>query len=132
MKRLLDTDICIHLIRGKHPRMRKRVQSYLPGDLVISSITLAELSYGAELSAHPARNHESIAALLSYFKVADFDPTAALEYGALRARLASKGQMIGSNDLFIAAHALALGLPLVTGNQKEFARVSGLKLETWG
>src|SRR5690606_10872717 len=95
----------------------------------ISSITLAELCYGVEKSAFPERNREALEEFLLPLDVAEFGEEAAGFYGKVRAALTKKGTPIGGNDLLIAGHALALGVPLVTNNVREFRRVPGLKVE---
>lgn len=131
MKYLLDTHICIYLMKSHSEKILKRFKALEPGDVGISSITLAELQCGVEKSTQPSRNREALEAFLIPLEVADFDPTAAEHYGRVRAVLARKGTPIGGNDLFIAGHALALKVPLVTNNVREFRRVPGLKVENW-
>ena len=131
MKYLLDTDICIYLMKSRSEKILTRFMALQPGDIGISSITLAELQYGVEKSQNPSRNREALEAFLIPLELADFDPVAAEHYGRARAALSKKGTPIGGNDLFIAGHALALGVPLVTNNVREFKRVPGLKVENW-
>jgi tRNA(fMet)-specific endonuclease VapC len=131
VKYLLDTDICIYLMKNRSEKILKRLKTLEPGDVGISSITLAELHYGVEKSLFPERNREALEAFALPLEVAEFGAEAAVHYGAVRAALARKGTPIGGNDLFIAAHALALGVPLVTNNLREFRRVPGLKVEGW-
>lgn len=131
MKYLLDTDVCIYMMKQRPAKLVKRLTGLAPGDVGISSITLSELHYGVEKSAQPSRNREALEAFLIPLEVADFGPTAAEHYGKVRAVLTKKGTPIGGNDLFIAGHALALGVPLVTNNVREFRRVPGLKVENW-
>ena len=131
MKFLLDTDICIYIIKRKPEKVLRRFKSLTPGDVGISSITLAELQYGVEKSREAAKNREALEGFLTPLDVAEYDAVAACHYGNIRAELERKGKIIGGNDLFIASHALALSIPLVTNNVKEFARVPGLKVENW-
>jgi tRNA(fMet)-specific endonuclease VapC len=94
-------------------------------------VTLAELEYGVSASSRPAKNREALNQFVSPLEVALFDRDATAAYGRLRAALEKKGQMIGSMDLLIAAHAVGLDVRLVTHNSREFGRVPGLKIEDW-
>jgi tRNA(fMet)-specific endonuclease VapC len=132
VKYLLDTDICIYLMKNRAEKVLKRLKTLEPGDVGISSITLAELHFGVEKSQFPERNRAALEAFVLPLDVAEFGAEAAAHYGVVRAALARKGTPIGGNDLFIAAHALALGVPVVTNNVREFKRVPGLKVEGWG
>lgn len=131
MKFLLDTNICIHIIRQKPPAILARFHDFTPRDLCVSSITLAELEYGVERSSFPEKNRLALAMFLAGITVLPFDHAAAAEYGRIRARLEKAGTPIGANDLLIAAHARSLGLPIVTNNVREFLRVEGLTVENW-
>lgn len=131
MKFMLDTNICIHIIRQKPPSIIARFHDFAPQDLCISSVTLAELEYGVEKSAFPEKNRLALAMFLAGITVLPFDHAAAAEYGRIRARLEKTGMPIGSNDLLIAAHARSLGLPIVTNNAREFLRAEGLTVENW-
>ena len=128
---LLDTDICIHLIREKPRSILERLNEHAVGDIGISVITLAELEYGASKSSKPVRNRQALDQFIAPLVVADFDRSATGAYGKLRMTLERKGQMIGAMDLLIAAHALSLHARLVAHNVREFARVPGLRVETW-
>lgn len=129
---LLDTDICIHLIRDKPRSILERFNEHAIGDIGISVITLAELEYGVSKSSKPGKNKHALDQFVAPLVVADFDRSATGAYGKLRTTLEKKGQMIGAMDLLIAAHALSLNVRLVTHNVREFARVPGLRVETWG
>jgi len=107
------------------------MQAASPDDLCVSSVVAGELRYGADRSGRPRKNHESLDLLLAEVRCVAFDEEAARVYGKLRARLEAKGKPIGPYDMQIAAHALALGLTLVTADVDEFARVSGLRTESW-
>ena len=131
MKYLLDTNICIALIRQKPADLIQRLTSLRPGDAGISSITLAELFHGAEKSARPEQNMSALEQFLLPLDLADFDLNAALAYGKIRADLERTGQLIGSMDMLIAAHAVSLGAIMVTNNVQEFQRVKGLFVEDW-
>ena len=131
MTHLLDTCICIFLIRQKLPVIRKRFESCSVGDVGISSITESELRFGAEKSADPVRNHRQLDHLLLTLLVLPYDAGCALHYGEIRAVLERSGTPVGARDLLIAAPARALGLTLVTNNTGVFSRVPGLLLEDW-
>lgn len=131
MKYLLDTNICIALIRQKSGLILKRLVTCQPGKVGISTITLAELAHGVEKSAQPGQNEQALQQFLLPLILAEFEPQAALMYGKIRAELERSGQIIGSMDMLIAAHAVSLGAILVTNNTREFQRVRGLSLEDW-
>ncbi len=131
MNYLLDTDICIYIINRKPPAVLKRVQSKQPGQIAISTITLAELEYGIVRSRYPDRNRIALLEFLLPFVILDFDPGASAEYGRIRSSLESKGRPIGPMDLLLAAQATSHDLVLVTNNEKEFARIDGLRIENW-
>jgi tRNA(fMet)-specific endonuclease VapC len=131
VKVLLDTNICIYLIKQQPPSVLERFLSHPVGDIGLSSITVAELAYGVMKSRHPAKNRLALEQFLIPLDVAAFDQDAARAYGRLRAQLEQKGSPIGSMDLLIAAHALSLDVRLVTNNLREFRRVPGLRVENW-
>jgi len=131
MKFMLDTNICVYIIKQKPVKVLERFTQYSPGDILISSITVAELRYGAEKSLHVLQNHEALSGFIVPLEIAAFDEKAADEYGRVRAMLEKKGHPIGSMDMIIGAHALSLGVTLVTNNTKEFKRIRGLKVENW-
>lgn len=131
MKLLLDTNICIDIIRERPQPVLDRFKTYAVGDIGISVVTLAELEYGVSASSRPTKNREALEQFVSPLEIIPFDRPATAAYGRLRAALEKKGQMIGSMDLLIAAHAGSLDVRLVTHNAKEFGRVSGLKIEDW-
>jgi len=128
---LLDTNICIYIRRKKPEEVLRRFHRLKQGEAVLSVITFGELVYGAEKSAQRAVALELLRELAQVLPVMGLPETAAEAYGTVRAELERKGQMIGNNDLWIAAHAKAAGLTLVTNNQREFQRVRGLKVENW-
>jgi len=128
---MLDTDICIYIANKKPISVQQRLAKLAPGDACLSAITYAELRYGAEKSMRREQNLEAIDRLRAAIAVEPFDELASEEYGMIRVQLEQKGQVIGGNDLLIAAHAKALGLTLVTNNVREFKRVPGLQLEFW-
>lgn len=131
MKYLLDTNICIYIINKKLPSLLKRLQAFGPGQLGISTITIAELEYGIHKSRQPDRNRIALASFVLPFEILDFDRDAASEYGSLRAWQTSHGRTVGAMDLLIAAQARSRGLVLVTNNEREFARIPALKIENW-
>lgn len=131
MKYLLDTNICIYLIKRKPATVIHKFLTLQPGDIGISALTVAELRFGAQKSAHPTTNHQALERLLLSLNVVSFDIEAARLYGEIRAHLEKRGTPIGSFDYLIAAHALHLGVTLVTNNVREFQRVPGLKIENW-
>ena len=131
MKCLLDTNICIYLIRKKPPKVLKKLSDYSVSDIGISSITVAELLYGVEKSSLPERNRDALDGFLAPFEIMPFDDRAAEVYGRIRAGLERKGTPIGSMDMLIAAHALSLGVTLVTNSAKEFKRVPRLQVANW-
>ena len=131
MNYLLDTDICIYLIKRRPPQVLTRFQQCVPGDIGISTVTLAELEYGAAKSQFPERNRQALEQFILPLVISDFHTDAAAAYGPLRAQLERAGTPIGPLDLMIAAHALSLGVVLVTHNGREFERVPGLQFESW-
>ena len=131
MKLMLDTNICIYLIKQHPPSALERFLSHPVGDIGISSITVAELDYGVSKSRHATKNRLALAQFLSPLAVAAFDRDAAAAYGRVRATLEQKGTPIGAMDLLIAAHALSIGVRLVTNNAREFRRVPALRVENW-
>jgi tRNA(fMet)-specific endonuclease VapC len=131
MKLLLDTNICIYLIKKKPPSIIRHFDAYHVGTIGISSITVAELEFGVQKSRYPSENQEALEQFLLPLVVLDFDHQAARAYGKLRALLESRGRVIGALDMLIAAHALSQNLPLATNNVKEFSRVPGLKVLNW-
>lgn len=131
MKFLLDTNICIYIIKRKPPQVLKKFRTFKINDLGISSITLAELEFGVQLSRYPEKNQEALNEFLSPLEIIPFDDRAAFSYGEIRAFLQQKGLKIGAMDMLIAAQAKSLSIPLVTNNLKEFKRIPGLRLENW-
>lgn len=128
---LLDTNICIYIRRKKPDSLLKRFGTLRHGEAVLSVITFGELVYGAEKSVHRTLGLKQLQELSGLLPVVSLPETAAQTYGTMRAALERKGLMIGNNDLWIAAHARASALTLVTNNVREFARVEGLDLQNW-
>ena len=131
MNVMLDTNICIYLIKHVPPALIERFRAFPVGDIGISVMTLAELEYGASKSTQPRRNLEALEQFIVPLEVAMFDRQAAVAYGRIRAALEKKGRPIEAMDLLIAAQALSLGVRLVTNNEREFRRVPGLRVENW-
>lgn len=131
MKYMLDTNICIHVIKNRPPEVVQRFLKHEPDEMCISAITYAELMHGVEKSSERERNRVAMAMFLSPIAVLEFDACAAEEYGRVRAELEKKGTPIGPMDTLIAAHARAEGLCLVTNNAREFERVEDLQVEDW-
>lgn len=128
---MLDTDTCSYIMKRSHPLVLKRLQSMPVDDVCMSVVTKAELLYGVEVSPRRAQDAAALEAFLPYVEAVALDEDAALHYAEIRADLRRRGAMIGANDLFIAAHARALRLTLVTNNTAEFERVSDLAIENW-
>lgn len=127
---MLDTNICIYLIKHQPPQVAARFADCYVGDVVISAITLAELEAGvAGSGAHVDRNARALAGLLQDIPVEPFDSGAARQHGALRAAVRDRKR--GALDRLIAAHAVALGATLVTNNERDFAGYPGLNVENW-
>ncbi|MFO7962583.1 MAG: type II toxin-antitoxin system VapC family toxin [Desulfobacterales bacterium] len=128
---MLDTDICIYIIKQKPKSVLMRFERLAPGELSMSAITYAELMNGAKKSRRAAENIARLEEMAELMNIRPFDKNAAVAYGDIRSSLERKGMIIGSNDLLIAAHAASLDCTLVTNNVKEFSRVDGLKIENW-
>lgn len=131
MTHLLDTCMCIFLIRTKAASVKERFDSFQIGDLAVSAITAAELRFGADKSADSPKNHRQLDQFFLTLPILPFDDDAARHYGQIRAHLERAGTPIGSLALLISAHGRSLGLTVVTHNQKEFQRVPDLKVEDW-
>ena len=128
---LPDTIACITLLRKRDSRLVARWQSVNATDIVLSSVVVDELRYGAERSSDPAHGHTKLDFFLSPFTSLPFDDQCARRCAEIRAELERTGRVIGPHDLQIAAIALQHGLTLITHNTREFSRISGLKLEDW-
>ena len=128
---LLDTNICIYIIKKKPIEVFEKFKQLEIGTLKISSITVAELYFGAYNSQNIEKNIETVKNFLLPFEIVDFDRKASIEYARIKADLRKKGQVIGELDMQIAGIALSNNLVLVTNNEKEFVRVSNLKIENW-
>ncbi len=131
MRYMLDTNICIYLIKHKPPQVFEKLQEHNPDEICISAVTYAELVHGVEKSKAVERNRLALTILLSNIEILDFDMKAAEEYGRIRADLEKKGTPIGPLDMMIAGHAKSLGYTVVTNNVGKFKRVEGLQYENW-
>lgn len=131
MQYLLDTNICIYLIQQRPPKVLERFSNLALSDIGISSITVAELEYGVCKSQHQEKNRNALMQFLIPLEIVEFDQAAATLYGAIRSDLESRGLVIGAMDMLIAAHALSLGVTLVSNNVREFSRIANLSLQNW-
>jgi tRNA(fMet)-specific endonuclease VapC len=128
---MLDTNICIYLIKNRPIELKKKFNEYEVGDICISSIVVSELYFGVEKSQMIEKNRRALALFLASLNIVNYDEKSSIEYGKIRSKLEKKGQVIGSLDMLIAAHAKSMGITLVTNNTKEFDRVDGLVVENW-
>jgi tRNA(fMet)-specific endonuclease VapC len=128
---LLDTNICIYIAKRKPDRVLARLRQLRPGDIGMSVVTYLELVYGAWKSDQVETNLDRLEQLRNLIPVQSLDADVGRYYGRVRAELEKKGVPIGAYDLMIAAHALSLGLTVVTNDVREFARVDGLRLDNW-
>lgn len=128
---MLDTNTYIYIIKKRPEQVLRRLKKARVSDIGISSITLSELEYGAAKSSRPDQNRIALVEFLAPLEILPYDDMAAQEYGKIRASLERQGTPIGSMDMLIAAHALAVNCTLVTNNEREFSRVPSLKIENW-
>jgi tRNA(fMet)-specific endonuclease VapC len=128
---ILDTDICSYIMKRSHPALLDRIRATPIADQGVSVVTVAELLYGVKLSVWPKRTRAAFDAFIRHVEVIEWSALAAEHYADIRANLKLRGEMIGANDLLIAAHARSLKSVLVTNNVREFRRVKGLKVENW-
>ena len=131
MMYMLDTNICIYIIKQKPKIVIDKFKKMNNANICISSITYSELLYGAEKSSNIAKNLLALTMFLSNIEILSYDESASVDYGIIRAKLEKEGKIIGPLDMLIAAHAKSLNITLVSNNLKEFERVDGLKLENW-
>jgi len=131
MNYLLDTNICIYIIKQKPITVINRFEIISPLQIGVSMITVAELEYGVQKSLFPKQNSDALTKFLSPLMLYEFDFDASQIYGIIRSKLEQNGNVIGSLDMLIAAHALSLNCTLVTNNEKEFNRIETLTLENW-
>ena len=131
MRYMLDTDICIYIIKQKPISVFQKFEALSVGSVAMSLVTYGELQFGALRSNHAKKALDILDELAAYIPVSAMPIDTAKEYADIRANLTARGMLIGNNDLWIAAHARILGLTLVTNNLKEFTRVENLTLENW-
>ena len=131
MKLMLDTNICIYIIKQQPVAVLKRFLEYQIGDIGISSITLSELRYGVAKSTHQEKNTTALDEFITPLEIVSFDEEAAHMYGDIRATFEKAGTPIGAMDMLIAAHAVSLGIPLVTNNTREFVSIPTLTAIDW-
>jgi tRNA(fMet)-specific endonuclease VapC len=131
LRYLLDTNICIYIAKQKPISVLKRFEKMKPGEAGMSIITYGELLHGAEKSQHPKKTKEALSDLIYLIPALPLINEVSEHYAHIRANLEKLGKPIGNNDLWIASHASALNVVLVTNNTKEFARVPHLKIENW-
>lgn len=131
MKLMLDTNICIYIIKQQPESVLRRFLDYQVGDIGISAITLSELRYGVAKSKHREKNTKALDEFLIPLEILPFDEDAALACGEIRSSLEKAGTPIGAMDLLIASHAVSQGVTLITNNLREFSRVPGLAVVDW-
>ena len=131
MKYMLDTNVCIHIMKNKPLSVMERFRQHESSDVCISSITYAELCHGIDKSRNREQNRLALSVFLAGIQIVPFDARAAIQFGSLCTRLELAGTPIGVMDTLIASHALSLGLTVVTNNTRDFSRVPGLPVEDW-
>jgi len=131
MKIMLDTNTSIYILKRKPIEVFERFNKHVPGDIGVSTVTVAELYFGVEKSQRPLQNRQAFEQFLLPLVIVPFDYNASITYGGIRAALEKQGTPIGSLDLFIAAQAITLDVELITNNVREFSRVPGLRLDNW-
>ncbi len=131
MKLMLDTNICIYIIKRQPSAVIKHFLKYQVGDIGISSITLSEMRYGVAKSKHSVKNAKALDEFIIPLDIASFDKEAVLAYGDIRTTLEKTGTPIGAMDMLIAAHAVSMGVTLVTNNTREFSRIPTLDIVDW-
>ena len=130
-KFLVDTDIIIYWLKNKYPQIDHKIRAAGSDKIFISSLTIAELFYGAYNSSNPPPNLKLVNELVFDINIIGFDPKASKQFGAIKAELKQTGKLINDSDLFIAATALANSMILVTNNEKHFKRIKNLRIENW-
>lgn len=128
---MLDTNICIYLIKNRSEVLLSRMRVFRTGEIGVSIVTVSELQYGVSKSVSKDRNQAALAAFLLPLEIAEFTVDVAVIYGQVRAELERRDRSIDPLDTLIAAHALSLDVPLVTNNVREFNRVQKLRVEDW-
>jgi tRNA(fMet)-specific endonuclease VapC len=129
LRYMLDTNICIYIAKHQPPEVKARFERLKPGQVVMSATTYGELYYGASKSSQRAKALTQLEELVQDIPVENLESAAARAYGEIRAALEQQGRLIGNNDLWIGAHAMALDLTLATNNEREFKRIAGLSVE---
>jgi tRNA(fMet)-specific endonuclease VapC len=128
---MLDTNICIYIVKHRPAEVRARFERSKPGQLVMSIVTYGELWYGAQKGSDPPKALELLQSFIRDVPVELLGASAGEAYGEIRATLEKQGRLVGNNDLWIGAHALSLGLTVATNNEREFKRIPGLLIENW-
>lgn len=128
---MLDTNICIYIMKNRPERIKEKLKTFNLGDVYLSSVVVSELYYGVYKSVQIERNLVALEHFLKPFNIVDYDLKASVEYGKIRGSLEKAGKAIGGLDMLIAAHARSLGLTLVTNNTKEFERIESLEIDNW-
>ena len=128
---MLDTDICIYISKRRPPEVKARFEQLRPGQMLMSVITYGELYYGASKSNQRAKALTELNTTVRAIPVENLTSMVAEAYGTIRTALEEQGHRIGNNDMWIAAHALSLGVTLASNNDREFLRVTGLSVENW-
>ena len=131
MKYMLDTNMCIYIIKRKPQGVVERFLRTEISQIGVSSITLSELMYGVSKSSKPEQNQMALTQFMAPLEILPYGDDAAQYYGGIRAYLEKQGTPIGSLDMLIAAHALSASCTLITNNEKEFIRIPNLKIENW-
>jgi len=132
MKYLLDTNICIYIIKKKFTELCLKLKKHNFGDVYISSITVSELEYGVQKSSYPEKNQIALFEFLFPFEILDYTAQDASHYGRIRSTLEKEGQIIGPMDMLIASQALSNNFTVVTNNEKEFCRIKNLRIVSFG
>ena len=128
---LLDTDICSYIMKRSNPKLLDKLRLIPIENIAVSVVTEAELLFGIKLSSKPKLTRTAFDGFMIHILVLEWTRDAAEHYADIRANLHKRGELIGANDLMIAAHARALGATVVTNNEREFRRVKGLAVENW-
>ncbi len=128
---LLDTNICIFLIKKKNPLLIEKFKKNYNKGIFISSLTLAELEFGVENSEHIEKNRLSLIEFLTIFEILNFEQKDAKEFGIIKRDLRNSGKMIGAIDALLAAQSISRKLIFITNNTKEFERINNIKIEDW-
>jgi tRNA(fMet)-specific endonuclease VapC len=128
---MLDTSICIYIIREKPVKVLKKLRSFDISDIVISTITHSELEYGVAKSSRRKKNQMALTKFLSPLEIVPYDDKAAVNYGQIRSHLEKKGAIVGAMDMLIGAHSRSIPMTLVTNNLREFKKIPGLMVENW-